>query len=159
METNRVLPGRHTARIEGDFVVFVIGIRINKWRKVRRWVRPFFAMPAMLKELRAHPEAGLLDARIMLGGRTFTLIQYWRSFDQLEKFAKNPDDLHLPAWRNFNRSVGSSGDVGVFHETYRVGPGDHESIYVNMPVVGLAAAGASIAVDTRTDTARRRLDT
>jgi len=24
-----VVPGRHTARIEGDFVVFLIGLRIN----------------------------------------------------------------------------------------------------------------------------------
>jgi hypothetical protein len=31
--------------------------------------------------------------------------------------------------------------VGVFHETYRVRAGDYEAIYVNMPRVGLGAAG------------------
>ena len=30
------------------------------------------------------------------------LVQYWRSYEDLERFARNPDDPHLPAWRRFN---------------------------------------------------------
>jgi Domain of unknown function (DUF4188) len=156
MDLKKVRNGRHTARIEGDFVVFVIGIRINKLRKLRQWIPSFVAMPKMLAELQGSRDKGLLHARAMMGGRTFTIIQYWRSFDHLEAFAKNPQDLHLPAWREFNRRVGAGGDVGVFHETYRVSAGSHESIYVNMPVMGLAAAGSSTPVDS-SSRARARL--
>ena len=126
MARNPVQPGRFTAEIDGDFVVFVIGMRFNRLWKPHRWLPPFMAMPRMLRELAAHPDKGLLGARMAIGGRTITMIQYWRSFEHLEAFAKNPSDPHLPAWREFNAKVGSGGDVGVYHETYRIGPGGHE---------------------------------
>ena len=153
----KVQNGRFTAEIDGEFVVFLIGMRFNKLWKVHKWIRPFLAMPRMLRELQSHPEMGLLGARTAFGGRTVTVVQYWRSFDALEAFAKNPDDLHLPAWRDFNKRVAASGDVGVYHETYRIAPGGHESIYSNMPVMGLAAAGRSVPVGRRTESARERI--
>ncbi|MQP33626.1 DUF4188 domain-containing protein [Rhodococcus erythropolis] len=159
MARSRVQTGRYTAEIDDDFVVFLIGIRINKLWKIHKWIGPFFSMPRMLRELRLQPDKGMLGARIALGGHTFTVVQYWRSFDQLEAFAKNPNDPHLPAWKAFNTKVGASGDVGVYHETYRVGAGRHESIYSNMPVMGLAAAGRSVVVGKRSETARARIAT
>ncbi|WP_042939750.1 DUF4188 domain-containing protein, partial [Rhodococcus sp. AW25M09] len=113
----QVHAGRYTAEVDDDFVVFIIGMRINKFWKVHKWIRPFVAMPRMLRELRSHPEKGLLCARASMGGRTVTVVQYWRSFDELEAFAKNPLDPHMPAWKAFNQRVGSSTDVGVYHET------------------------------------------
>lgn len=157
MKQNSVRPGRYTAVMEGDFIVFLIGMRVNKILKPHKWLRPFLAMPRMLRELRRHPDKGLLGARLSLGGRTVTVVQYWRSFDQLEAFAKDANDPHLAAWRSFNRTIGASGDVGVYHETYRVAAGQHESIYSNMPVMGLAAAGRSVSVGRTKDTARARL--
>jgi hypothetical protein len=154
----KVQAGRFTAAMDGDFVVFIIGIRFNKLWKVHKWFPPFVAMPKMLRQLAAHPDKGLLGARMAIGGRTITVVQYWRSFEQLEAFAKDPNDPHLPAWRAFNKRVGSSGDVGVYHETYRVGPGQHETIYSNMPVMGLALAGESVAVGRKTDSARARIN-
>ncbi|GGF90854.1 transcriptional regulator [Rhodococcoides trifolii] len=148
--------GRFTAQIDGDFVVFVIGMRINKVRRIDQWIRPFMAMPRMLSELAAHPELGMLGASSSLGGRTITMIQYWRSFEALEAFAKDPNNPHLPAWREFNKRVGGNGNVGIFHETYRVGPGQHESIYANMPVMGLAAAGSAAPLSAKS-TARARI--
>lgn len=157
MNRHRVQPGRYTAVIEGEFVVFLIGMRVNKFWKIHKWIGPFLAMPRMLRELRLHPDKGLLGARISFSGRTATVVQYWRSFDQLEVFAKNPNDPHLTAWRAFNRRVGAGGDVGVYHETYRVGAEQHESIYSNMPVMGLAAAGRSVVVGRGSETARARI--
>jgi hypothetical protein len=157
MAHNAIQPGRFTAEMDGDFVVFVIGMRFNRLWKPHRWLPPFLAMPRMLRELQAHPEKGLLGARLAIGGRTLTMVQHWRSFELLEAFAKNTSDPHLPAWRAFNAKVGASGDVGVYHETYRVGPGAHESIYANMPLMGLAAAGRSVPVGRRTDSARERM--
>lgn len=138
-----VQPGRYTAQVDGDFVVFLIGMRFNKLWKVHQWIGVFVAMPSMLRELERHPDKGLLASRISFGGRTITLVQYWRSFEHLERFAKNSDDPHLRSWRSFNKRVGASGDVGIYHETYLSGDGRYESIYANMPVMGLAAADSS----------------
>ena len=44
----RILPERMTAEIEGDFVVFLIGMRINKPWKIHKWLPVFLAMPKML---------------------------------------------------------------------------------------------------------------
>ena len=157
MARNTVQSGRFTARVEGDFVVFVIGMRFNKLWKVHRWFPVFTAMPRMIKELMTHPEKGYMGGRLMVGGRTITMVQHWRSFDQLEAFARNPDETHFPAWRAFNSRIGSNGDVGVYHETYRVAAGAFECIYANMPVMGLAAASEHVAVGRGAERARERI--
>jgi hypothetical protein len=158
MFSNPVQNGRYTAELDENFVVFHIGMRFNRPWKVHQWAPVVVAMPRMLMELTKHRDKGLLGSRIMFGGLTITLVQFWRSFDDLEAFAKDPDDLHLPAWRAFSRRVGTSGDVGVFHETFRVTADQHESIYSNMPVIGLAAAGRSTPVGRHRETARAQID-
>jgi len=59
----QIFPGRYTADIEGDFVVFLIGMRINRFLKVRKWWPVFTAMPPMLKAHEQHPDLGVLDTR------------------------------------------------------------------------------------------------
>src|SRR3712207_1470009 len=123
-----VFDGRHTARLEGDFVVFLIGMRINRPWKVRETLFVLGAMRPMVAELEAAPERGMLRAHfgLMFGGPA--VVQYWRSFEDLERYARNADSLHLPAWRRFNQLVGAPGDVGIWHETYRVRAGEYEAI-------------------------------
>ena len=159
-KARRVQKGRYTAVADDpghEVVVFLIGMRFNKLWKIHRWWPPFAAMPKMLAELRQHPDKGLLGARMAFGGRTITVVQYWRSFDHLEAYARSTDDLHLPAWRRFNARVGASGDVGVYHETYRLTPGSYETVYSNMPVMGLAAAIGHAPVRRAADGARDRI--
>lgn len=155
----QVQPGRYTAQVDGEAVLFLIGMRVNRWWKVHRWVPVFLAMPPMLKELFSNPDRGLLGAQFALMPRGPVILQYWRSFDHLERFARDRDAPHLPAWRRFNQRVGTSGDVGVWHETYRIAPGGHEAVYVNMPAFGLAAATASVPLGGRRDAARGRWET
>src|SRR5437870_1576643 len=113
-----------TAEMDGEFVVFLIGMRINRPWKIHKWLPVFLAMPRMLRELSRHPELGLLGYQAFPG----IIVQYWRSFDDLEGYARG-DHHHLSAWRSFNRRVGAgSGDVGIWHETYRVGPGQYEAV-------------------------------
>ncbi len=132
---------RVTAEIEGDFVVFIIGMRINKVLRARRWVPVFLAMGRMLRELEERPEAGLLGADLYLASpRRPTVVQYWRSFDQLEAYARNRDATHWPAWVAFNKKIGSNGDVGIWHESYLVPAGSYDSVYNNVPPTGLGAA-------------------
>jgi hypothetical protein len=135
-----ILRDRLTATIDGDFAVFLIGVRINKPLHVRKWWSVITAMPAMLKELRLKPELGFLHAEQWFG-RTFIIVQYWRSIEQLMNYATSKDSVHLPAWRAFNKTIGLDGSVGIWHETYKVSPGSYENVYVNMPAFGLGCAG------------------
>ena len=84
------------------------------------------------------------------------MVSYWKSLDHLLAYAKKADAAHLPAWRAFNKHVGTNGDVGVWHETYRAHPGEYESVYVNMPAFGLGkAAGLREAAGHRSSAAGR----
>lgn len=154
---NEVLNGRFSAQTNEPFVVFVIGMRVNRLLAVRKWVPTARAMGPMLRELYSHPEKGFLGAETFVYWRGVALIQYWRSFEDLERFARDREAPHLPAWRRFNRSVGSDGSVGIWHETFLVEPGAYEAIYANMPVFGLARATAHVPATGRRQTARRRL--
>ena len=135
----KVCKGRYTAEPEDGVVVFLIGMRINKPWKLLTWLPVFVAMPRMLARLQRRPEYGLLGARTYMGPNP-VVIQYWRSIEDLERFARDADDPHLAAWRRYNRRIASSGDVGIYHETYVVQRDHTESVYVNMPAWGLAAA-------------------
>jgi hypothetical protein len=67
------------------------------------------------------------------------------------------DGEHLSAWREYDRSGGQSGAVGVFHETYRVDPDDCETVYNNVPAYGLGGAGRLEPAEGTLETAGRRL--
>ena len=149
MEVQR---GRYTADIDGDFVVFLIGMRLNHPLRIRKWWPVAAAMPRMLKLLSQHPELGCLGFQQWFG-RTTILVQYWRDFDSLDRFAKDRDLPHLEPWRRFNRAVRASGDVGIWHETFRVRAGEYEAVYGNMPVFGLAAAATHLPAARKGNTA------
>lgn len=154
-----IISGRYTASLDDEIVVFIIGMRINRLRRFRSWLPAFRAMPRMLRELGADSTLGLLNVQTFWAGRVIVGVQYWRSFDQLEAFARAADHEHLPAWREFNRLVRDNADVGIFHETYRVGPGTAETFYGNMPTFGMAAAVGIVPVAQRGQSAARRMGT
>ena len=147
---------RLTANLEGDFVVFLIGLRVNQPLKIHKWLPVFTAMPKMLTELYRQPEMGFLHAESWFG-RTTIMVQYWRSMDQLLAYAKMRDAAHLPAWQAFNKAVGTDGSVGIWHETYAVSPGAYENVYVNMPPFGLGRAGSLQSASGSRESAAGRL--
>jgi hypothetical protein len=73
--SSQIHRGRFTADIEGDFVVFLIGMRFNKPWKVHRWLPVATAMPKMLRVLDQHPELGCLGYE-QWPGRTTLLLQF-----------------------------------------------------------------------------------
>ena len=149
-----VIPKRVTAQIDGDFVVFLIGMRINRPWKIHKWLPVFRAMPRMIRELEARPESGFLGHVMNLG----VIVQSWRSFEHLEAYARDRNRLHWPAWTDFNRRVGGSrGDVGIWHETYKVRDGEYECVYSGMPPFGLAKASRSTDAVGQRESARGRL--
>lgn len=147
--------GRWTADIDGDLVVFLIGARIHKPWRLRQWLPVARAMAAMQREIGEHPDIGCLHID-NYGALRGVSVQYWRSFGHLERFARSADWSHLEAWRAFNRLIRDSGELGIWHETYRVPAGAFEAIYGNMPVMGLAAAGRHLPL-ARSSTAAQRL--
>ena len=151
------IQGRMTAAIEGDFVIFLIGMRVHKLWKVWKWLPVFSAMPRMLMELGKNPDLGLLHSKTFFSLRSPYLIQYWRSFEDLHAYSINRDLEHLPAWRAFNKAIGTDGDVGIWHETYLIKADQHESVYGNMPPVGLGAAGGLKPAVGRHRSAKGRL--
>lgn len=155
---NKIFNGRYTAKTDQPFVVFLIGMRINKWWRIDKWLPVSNAMSPMMQALYKYPEKGFLHAEFFWNLSGPVLIQYWRSFEDLEKFARNPSDPHLTPWKKFNQAVGADGIVGIWHETYTVNPGQFESVYGNMPKFGLAAATEHVQAIGRRETARKRLN-
>ena len=132
--------GQNVAQIAGDeVVVFIIGMHVNRWRKVRSWWPAFTGMPRLLRELK-QADAGLLGARSYWSGRVFMVVQYWRSAAELGAYARNNQMGHRAMWATFNKNTASTGDTGIFHETYVLSPEGVESLYGNTPPLGLAAA-------------------
>lgn len=152
-----IFPGRYAAHTDESFVVFLIGFSINKPLAVHRWFPVFAAMPPMIRELATHPDKGMLGSRVYLSWPVVLVVQHWRSFEHLEIFARNADDTHLAAWTRFNKQIGKSDVVGIYHETYLVQAGQYEAVYVNMPRFGLAKAADHVPATGSRLTARRRL--
>jgi hypothetical protein len=152
-----VYPGRYTTAIDGAFVVFILGFRVNRLIAVRKWLSVASAMGPMLEELHANPALGLLAAHTSVVWRGAMVTQYWRSFEHLVAYAQARDAAHLPAWKAFNQRIGADGSVGIWHETFQVAAGRYETIYANMPRYGLAVAGRHEAATGGRGDARGRM--
>src|SRR4029453_14146998 len=151
-----VVPGRMTHAYDGDLVVFLIGMRINRPWRLDLWLPVFLAMPAMLAELSKDKESGLLGYRLTFGAGGPLLVQYWSSHEKLYRYASDQNAAHRPAWAAFNRLARKApGAFGIWQGPYFVGGA--ESIYAGMPVAGLAAATSAVPVARRGETAAQRL--
>lgn len=143
---------------DDEVVLFVIGMRVNRLRRVRSWSYVARQMPAMLRELAALPDSPLLAFRTWWSGRDVMVTQVWRSAEELGRFARDQDHPHATAWREFNQRIAASADVGIWHETYVVRADQVESLYGNMPPIGLGAAYGLVPAGTRrATTAVRRV--
>lgn len=146
---------RMMAEIEGDFVVFLIGARFNRKLDFARSLLDLGGrrgMQHMLSYLAARPEKGLLAYEMGIP----TIVQYWRSFEHLEAFARDAEDPHLEVWRQYWRRLGRGDRTGIWHETYLVREGEYEAVYGNMPARGLGKAGRLIPMSEGVG-ARQRL--
>ena len=148
--------GRYTAEIEGDFVVLLIGARFNRPLQFIRTLGDLGGrkggMKPMLDYLMSKPEKGLLGYTMGLP----TIVQYWRSFEHLEAFARDQDDPHLATWRNYMKRAKDNPRTGIWHETFLVRAGEYEAIYGNMPDIGLGKASRTVPI-AATSGARQRL--
>lgn len=129
-----IVEGRMTVDNSESVVVFLIGMKINRW-----WLLPLawpfiVAMPRMLAELKKDPESGFLGVQ-SLG--LVNMVQYWKSEEHLQRYAQAEEKAHRPAWLGFMKRVFLSRAMGIWHETYVVPAGRYEAVYGNMPKLGL----------------------
>jgi hypothetical protein len=146
--------GAFTAKTEDGFVVFIIGVRLNKLSGFFKWISAIQAMTPMLKELYQNPELGFLQETTVIGWRTVTTIQYWKSYEHLEAYTYGT--THSKAMKMFYQKIEKSGAVGIYHETYKVEK--NESLYINMPIYGLAKAFSHVRITNELNTARKRME-
>jgi hypothetical protein len=69
----------------------------------------------------------------------FGVLQYWRSFDDLEAWARRPP--HADWWRTAAERIRLKRDIGIYHETFLVRAADIESISMNCRPAGLETFG------------------
>lgn len=148
--------GRMTSITDDGVVVFLIGMRINKFLAVNKWLPVFLAMGRMLPELYKNPQLGFKSYEMWFS-RTLILVQYWESSEKLLAYAKAKDSEHLPAWRAFNKAAQASDAVGIWHETYVVPKGNIENMYVNMPQFGFGKVGELVPAAGNRTSAKQRL--
>jgi heme-degrading monooxygenase HmoA len=103
--------------------------------------------------------AGLLRSeRFSMGWRHFGVLQYWRSFDDLEAWSHRSP--HAEWWRKAVERGRTRKDFGVYHEAFLVPRGQLESIYLGCRPTGLAGFGivadAVGPMTTSRDRLRRR---
>ena len=152
----QIHPQRLTVARERGFVVFLIGARVNKW-----WQLPIIwgvarAFGRMTRQLVDDPESGLLSYE-QYGGRTTLTVQYWRSLEELQAYARDKQRAPAPAWREWIRRWGLGGAVGIWHETYVIEPGAYEVVYHHMPPFGLGKVGPLVPAEGPLKTAAGRL--
>ena len=106
---------------------------------VHRWGPVAAAMPRMQAELARKPQAGMLWQKNFFSGRITLTLQYWESLEKLFAYAHDREGEHFPAWAAFNRKLKDNRAVGIWHESFVVPAGRYESIYGNVPRLGLGA--------------------
>ena len=145
-------PNRTTVDLSSypDLVVIYLGMRVNS----------LSGLPTLIsfgskirKSVEAQPDGLLLHENLL-----FSLFpphagmrQYWRDFDALERWARSLP--HLDWWQQFLRD---RGGTGFWHEAYFRG-GEMESVYVDMPRIGLARFAPVTPARGSLFSARRRL--
>ena len=95
---------------------------------------------------RPRRRAAVAEGAGLLGSESFTIarghfgvLQYWRSFDDLDAWSHRPP--HSEWWREAVDRMRRKQDLGVYHEVFRVPAANLESIYLDCEPAGLARFG------------------
>ncbi|EXJ93283.1 hypothetical protein A1O1_01675 [Capronia coronata CBS 617.96] len=71
------------------------------------------------------------------GATEFLFLSYWRSTEDIHKFAYGP--LHREAWDWWNKTLEQNNHIGINHEIFEVDRKHWEAIYVNFQPTNLGA--------------------
>ena len=161
------MTNRSTHAYDGPLALFLIGVRIHQPWRLRVVSQVIRAMPPMIAELERNKAAaakgeeeslGYLGSRSTVHGLGTTMIQWWRSVDDIYAYASATPLEHRPAWLAFHKAARTAPDaVTIWHETYAVSAA--ESVYAGPAPFGLASIAGTVPVGRRGDTARERFET
>src|SRR5579859_942481 len=161
-QAHPVRRGRFAAQIEGDFCVFHIGIIQNVHIPTKEFKEIGDAFTAMHRDLEANPEkygyfgsTNYVSSNIRVDSAM--TIQYWRSQEHLNAYARDHMNKHFPAMKWSSGYMKVSANVGFWHESFKVHAGEYEGIYVNCPELLLGKAGRLVPATGKRKTARGRL--
>ena len=157
LRKRRVIPGRHHAELDGEVIVFPIGMKINRWWAIHRWFRPVVSTVRLWRHVQFVRPDGYLFGYLFFYSRGVGMVQYWRDFEALEAFAQDRGQPHLAAWRQLVSQTSHDQTFGYWHETYVVDASNSETIYGSMAPFGLAAAAGYATVGAKSENARSRL--
>lgn len=107
-----------------DLVVVLLGFKVRGLRGLGAMLRIGRGLTGLRRD---PPEGLLLDEGFLFGWNHIGIRQYWRDFESLERFTRDP--LHAGWWREFLRDTRG---CGFWHETYSARRG-MEAIYIDMP--------------------------
>lgn len=145
-------PDRKTVDLSSypDLVVIYLGMRVNSPKGVATLIG--FGSK-IRKSVEARPDGLLLHENLLMSlvPPHAAMRQYWRDFDSLERWARSEPHKHW--WQAFLRD---RGGTGFWHETYFRG-GQIESVYIDMPRIGLAKFAPVEPARGSLFSARRRL--
>jgi hypothetical protein len=152
MVGGRNRPVRQSADLTSypDLVVIYLGMRANSLRGFKTLVS--FG-PKIKKSVDAKPDGLLLHENLFFSffPPHAGMRQYWRDFESLERWARSGAHAHW--WKGF---LEDRGGAGFWHETYFRG-GQIESVYIDMPPVGLGQFAPREEARGSMFSARRRL--
>lgn len=151
-ERVRTAPTRTTVDLSAypDLVVIYLGMRVNSPKGIKTLMS--FG-PKIGKAVADGPDGLLLHENVVysLFPPHAGMRQYWRDFDALERWARSLP--HQQWWQSFLRD---RGGTGFWHEAYFRG-GQMESVYVDMPAIGMARFAPVAQARGSMFSARRRL--
>jgi len=154
---SEIIDEQVTAELDGGFVVFRLGTRINTLWKVHKWFPIFRAARKMVDEVDADSDSGLLAFERRVGMRALEIVQYWRSFEDLRNYALDSEFSHAPSMKSTMEQMERCDDVGIWHELYVIGDDSYETAYHNTPPTGLGTAGTLSPAEGTRRTAAGRL--
>src|SRR5665213_1955555 len=90
----QVFPGRYAAQSNEPFVVFLIGMRVNRLFALRSWIRVAKAMPPMIAELKRNPELGSVG----IWHETYAVApgQYETNYANMQRYGLGVAAEHVP---------------------------------------------------------------
>jgi len=107
-----------------------LGVFEPEFGKVGKFLRK------MTEELNGDPtqDSGFLGQSAVTrkdnnGATEQVMISYWRSIDDVHRYAYSP--AHLAAWRWWNDNMKKLNHIGIMHEVYEADAGMWEGVYVN----------------------------
>ena len=157
-----VLRGRYAGEIDGDFCVFHIGVILNGYIPNNELKALGNAFIAMNKELESDPEKyGFYGSTQYVAANpsvdTVFTVQYWKSQEHLNAYARDLMSKHFPAIQWSSRASKLSAHIGFWHESFTVHAGEYEALYINCPQILLGKAGRVVPATGHKRTARGRL--